>query len=149
RQHHRAERPQLTLLDSGGRPGRKIFLPGRPTSASGLGTTFRNATRRLEPSVGPSEVSSEISVGGLEMRCLFPVLVGTLFLAIPKVESSDPKVSGQRAQSDKRVDAAGDPLPAQALLRLGTLRLRGSEDSISAAISPDRKHVVTGLPEAR
>src|SRR5262245_52411469 len=50
------------------------------------------------------------------------------------------------AEAPQATDAYGDPLPAGAALRLGTLRLREAENIRHVALSPDGKTVAAVLP---
>jgi WD40 repeat protein len=74
------------------------------------------------------------------MRALFPLLFTTAALGTHHATGSEPEHPAQRAPAAKRVDAAGDPLPEQVLMRLGTLRGRSSGGFW--AISPEGKHAV-------
>ncbi len=48
------------------------------------------------------------------------------------------------ASSPSRLDVFGDPLPPGAVARLGTIRLRGTSPSLSAAFDPDGNRFATG-----
>jgi WD40 repeat protein len=53
-------------------------------------------------------------------------------------------VSLSHADGRERVDVWGDPLPAHAVARLGTVRLRQSESIVGIALAPDATRLVTG-----
>jgi hypothetical protein len=79
-------------------------------------------------------------------RCMCrPVVVVSIFLPLfllPPLHSEPAAPDGKAAVPSKeapRTDAQGDPLPYGAIMRIGTVRLRGR----SAAFMPDGKSVVS------
>jgi RNA polymerase sigma factor (sigma-70 family) len=61
----------------------------------------------------------------------------------PAAETSPPEAPGPADATQARLDRDGDPLPAGAVLRLGSLRLRQATGSHSVAFSPDGKTIVS------
>jgi WD40 repeat protein len=64
------------------------------------------------------------------------------FTFVPSVHSEPPAAKdakGVKAAPSKRTDLHGDPLPAGAITRLGTTRLRHLDQAWDVAFSPDGK----------
>jgi RNA polymerase sigma factor (sigma-70 family) len=59
-------------------------------------------------------------------------------------EPSKPIVPPEQAKTPDRVDAQGDPLPPDALLRLGSVRLRHGTNLFAVAWSPTKDILVSG-----
>jgi RNA polymerase sigma factor (sigma-70 family) len=100
-----------------------------------------------------SRLAAEVlsAAAGLKLSLLwltFMLGAGALWLWAGGVPARDePKPPApQPAQLDKpaHVDAFGDPLPPDALARLGTVRFRPGGYAASIAFSPDGKQIVTG-----
>jgi RNA polymerase sigma factor (sigma-70 family) len=97
---------------------------------------------------------------GLALLLATSLAVGTGALAHQALAMKQPptppeervKPAAQRAArpappADKRsgVDLYGDPLPPDAIARMGAIRLRHIKDATSVAFSPDGKFLVTGV----
>jgi WD40 repeat protein len=63
-----------------------------------------------------------------------------LFLLLGPSIRSEPPVSGKASRTDRQ----GDPLPLDAIARLGTVRLRHPDGAMSLAFSPDGKLLASG-----
>jgi RNA polymerase sigma factor (sigma-70 family) len=100
-----------------------------------------------------SRLATEVLTAGASFKLLllwltFLLGAGALWLwagGVPAKEEPKPAAL-QPAQVGKpaHVDAFGDPLPPDALARLGTVRLRPGGYAASIAFSPDGKQIVTG-----
>jgi WD40 repeat protein len=81
-----------------------------------------------------------------QLLCCF-LLSGLLLLSLKQGWSDDPKTEDKSGKSgpDKpaAVDVLGDPLPAHAVARLGTQRLRHGHFLMALAFTPDGKQVLS------
>jgi hypothetical protein len=67
------------------------------------------------------------------------------FAMVALLLSTASVIAGGTAPTGKpRVDRFGDPLPAEALMRLGTVRFRNSEPFVSLAFTHDGRFLVSG-----
>jgi RNA polymerase sigma factor (sigma-70 family) len=131
------------------------------TVAGALGFTASKAARPLAGSVVAlaNEALRSLFINKLKMGVLLALLLGALVIGATFVvgpeqaaghpqprQPDQPLVQDQQAKAPKPGPAAvagtdlyGDPLPAGALARLGTVRFRHGERIYGVAFSPDRK----------
>jgi RNA polymerase sigma factor (sigma-70 family) len=69
---------------------------------------------------------------------------GLAVFRTPAHETPPKPAKERRAQTQPRVDAYGDPLPADDRARLGTIRLRQGHFIFALAFSPDGKRIASG-----
>ncbi len=80
------------------------------------------------------------------IRLLAAVLLAMSLAVVGVGAFREAETAGRgRPEGDKppRVDLQGDPLPPQALARLGTVRLRHADDELLVALSPDGKTIAS------
>jgi RNA polymerase sigma factor (sigma-70 family) len=84
----------------------------------------------------------QAAVAGLVLLGALAAGVGTL--APRRVPAEAPPAALAPAEAKPRVDRHGDPLPAGAVARLGTVRFRHGYMTLAAVFSPDGKILATG-----
>jgi WD40 repeat protein len=82
------------------------------------------------------------TMAGVTFRTLsgkgpFMLLTAAVFVMLPASVAFAAANHAPAASGAERLDRYGDPLPAGAVLRLGTIRLRHPGDGVSVAFSPD------------
>jgi RNA polymerase sigma factor (sigma-70 family) len=122
-----------------------------------LGTTVEAAAGLASGVVSP-RVAALLKAGARAMflgrvKALMPLLLAVgltagLSFAAARPGASEPPVAdppaGRKADApEARTDRHGDPLPAEALARLGTVRFRHAEQITSLAFTPDGKRLVS------
>src|SRR5262245_48201105 len=109
-----------------------------PKAASAL-TARSSSSRETEPSGSPARsVPATIMIRMGAARGLMRSFHHAGFVAAAVL------LGAARADDRARADKYGDPLPAGATVRLGTLRLRHLGSTSSSAFSPDGKTLATG-----
>jgi WD40 repeat protein len=144
--HARLTRRGMTLAVALAAPALAETVPATAlaTAAGGAATPRAAALAQslLASAAGPFRAALIFLVA-----CVLAVGGGLVAFAPrnePAAPQQGPPASQPPADNDgKRADALGDPLPPQALLRLGSIRLRG-ESSAAAAFSQDGTLLASG-----
>jgi RNA polymerase sigma factor (sigma-70 family) len=120
-----------------------------------LGATVQAATHPAAVLVSPRVIAlleaaaRAVSVGRIKAVTVLLLAVGLAaaglgFAAARPEPIADEPPTGKKADAPAtRTDRFGDPLPAEALTRLGTVRFRHAESITSLAFTPDGKRLVS------
>lgn len=90
----------------------------------------------LSEEVFRSTLTAKIRLAGVLLFSCLIIAVGTLLVAMPRGDQMEavappappaPETPPAPRQAEPRLDSHGDPLPASAVARFGTMRLRGSK----------------------
>jgi RNA polymerase sigma factor (sigma-70 family) len=132
--------------------GKAAIVPGSLAASTArtvcAPVTGISARVRILCEQGMTRMTSAKMLTGLGVLLVGLVTTGAVTLAArseggsPVQPSEPPKQAAQREHAP-RTDAHSDPLPAEALARLGTVRFRHANNITSLAFTPDGKQVVS------
>jgi RNA polymerase sigma factor (sigma-70 family) len=150
--HARLTRRGMTLTVALAAPALANAVPPNSLEGAACGAASPRAAA-LARALLPSAVGKVRAALALALVCFLAVGVGLAVFRPPEEPAvgdrkEEQKVAARPAPTPRRTDALGDPLPTDAVLRLGSVRFR-NRSSQGVAFSPDGKWLACGGSDPR
>jgi RNA polymerase sigma factor (sigma-70 family) len=143
--HDRLARRGVTLGGATLALGASAAVPAALAAAAvrAAGGTATDAAASLAGALLRASLSARIKVLAAVVLLLGIMGTGAGLLLAPAAPPADEKPAAEARPADPRLDPFGDPLPAGALARMGTTRLRHGGELHAVAFAPDGKTIAS------